>query len=359
MACPFCGQPLLDQAAVARLERKRVDFETEVRRTLTAEIEARQTAILARERAAAKARLTVLQQRLGDAKADFAARTAQLEKSVEAQVARKFGRREQALQPTIEHQQHSIEELNRRVERLSAPDRGEFDEAELQRRLSQAFPSDEVEKRGRGGDIIHTVYADQPRSRAGVIVYECKDTLRWESRYLTEVQTAGRTNKTPFLVIVTKAMPRRQSGLCVEKGVVLVNPAHAVHLAGIMRRLVLETYGAGVRLTGRDDKSTRLYEYICGEQFRQSFRSLTATGDELATLVISERRSHEITWAKRETLYEAVMHRAAEIDGRIRAIVDGGEAKPRGRGGNGHREVGPPLKVVATAARRRTRLSSA
>ncbi|MGH2764937.1 MAG: DUF2130 domain-containing protein [Actinomycetota bacterium] len=314
--CPFCGQTLLNKTAAERLVRKQGEFEREVRRVVRteAEVKAREKvrAVQKEEREAArlqmdemKKQLELKQREVGRLKERQAAERTRMEKSIRTQVGRDFAKRSRALEQSVDALQRQKEELERRVERLTAQERGEFHEVDIFERLVQGFPGDKIEKRGRGGDILHTVrHQSGGRQReAGLILYECKDTLRWSNDFITQIRKAGRSRKTPYLVLVTKAFPRGQKWVLVRNDVVIAHPAYAVYLAEVVRRMVIETDRAGLAASGHDEKTALLYEYLASDRFRQSFQAVVEAADQLSELLGSEKQAHERTWTRREHAY--------------------------------------------------------
>ena len=133
--------------------------------------------------------------------------------------------------------------------------------------LRTAFPEDQIERPGHGhagGDILHEVYviSGSGREKAGLIVYECKNTQTWQSSFLKQAHKEGETHNTPYLVIVSRAFPKKEKTLFVENGIVVVDPARAVDLARVMRRMVVEVHRAELTADGQQAKGAELCEYL-------------------------------------------------------------------------------------------------
>jgi DNA repair exonuclease SbcCD ATPase subunit len=203
--CPFCGQPLLNTLAVEHLARQEAAYEAELRKDLEAEAEARaqarvkkvekdlkadaaeQVQAAARGRAEEVAGLNrqlqeVQKNQEAKVKVEVRKQVADAEASQRTRLEQEFGKREKQVQATLTKVQEQNAELSRRVERLSAGDRGEFNEEEILAQLSRAFPDDDIKRtrRGqRGADIFQhvRVRTDGDFIEAGLIIYECKDTL--------------------------------------------------------------------------------------------------------------------------------------------------------------------------------------
>jgi hypothetical protein len=241
----------------------------------------------------------------------------------EAKVRAQMRQKDQALQRF----QEQIEVQQRQIEHMTAGERGELHEEQLLLELRAAFPDDQIERLGRGragGDLLHEVRAASGSrlEKAGLIVYECKDTQTWSNGFIEQARKEGETHKTPYLVIISRAFPRNQKTLFVKNGVAVVDPARAVDLARIMRRMVEEVHRASLTGEGQAAKSAELCEYLGSSDFRRTFDAVAGSSDVLNELLSKERKSHEQTWTKRQTIYNEIGSKTAAIDARIRMIIE-------------------------------------
>lgn len=366
--CPFCGQLLANRSAIEHLRRSKREYEREMaaeldkklraavqaeRRTIRQEESERRKKLEAElvwvrgERTDAQRRLKnqrtelekefrkrlvetkreqekALKEKLRD---ELKALREKLLAEAREKAERDFERRERALGRIVSNQKDEIAKLQRQVERLSAADRGEFTEADLMVALKREFPDDQVErtKRGRAGaDILHHVYyeAAGDRRQAGLIVYESKDTARWQTAFLQQAKKAMKTHGTRHVVLVSRAFPRNQKHLAVRDGIVVVHPAHFLHVARVLRGAVIDIDRAGLTARGQVRKTELLYEYLTGDEFRQAFDSLVDVTGNLKELLTGEQRTHESVWAKRDAAYNKIGRTTSAIDGRIRAIIE-------------------------------------
>ncbi|APR78582.1 Hypothetical protein A7982_03929 [Minicystis rosea] len=216
------------------------------------------------------------------------------------------------------------EELERRLQKLTAHERGDSQEIDVFARLQQAFVSDKIERQGRSGDIIHTVRHDfgGGLQETGTIVYECKDTLRWKGDFLTQTKKAGRAHGSLYRMLVTWAFPAGEKDLCVRDGVILAHPSKVVLLADVVRRMVIEVRRAGLTAEGQADKASSLYAYLTGDEFRSTFDGIVGAAEELEKLLRDEKQAHERTWGRRAQVHENLARKTAAIDGSIRGILE-------------------------------------
>lgn len=121
--------------------------------------------------------------------------------------------------------QGQLQDLTRRCEARSGERIGSEAEIDLYQQLNQAFrgEGDKIDRIGRGvsgADIVHVVM--DGTKIAGRIIYESKDTLDWSHGWITKAKHYQSQYETPHVLIVTRAFPGRQKGLCVEKGIPVV-----------------------------------------------------------------------------------------------------------------------------------------
>jgi len=225
--CLFCGRRLVNTEAVAHLRRAHSDFE----QRLQAEADRRLQQLLREQTAAIRKAeaekafaqvsklqgvITKLQQDVTKARA-LAERKAEeiaaaklreakgkLEAEIRKTLERKVDKRERALRTMVERLEDQNKELRRRLEHVTAADRGEFTEQDLRHVPIQAFPEDEIQPVGRGrmgADVIQRVRYRVGRDylTAGAIVYESKDTQTWQNAFLDQAKQAREAHGTPHV----------------------------------------------------------------------------------------------------------------------------------------------------------------
>lgn len=332
--CPWCGQELLDHDAVHHVEESERRHERDLQ--IAAKAKAEQLAKeLTRKKDAELERLQReidgQREKLVDERARHAEalreQKAKLRANAEREATTRVRTDLRSKERLIGRLKDQIDEQSREIEHLTADERGEFNEETLLTDLQAAFPDDHIERLGRGragGDLLHEIRVrsgDGPVV-AGLIVYECKDTLRWSNSFLEQARQEGRRHQTPYLVIVTRAFRRGEKPLTVKDGIVVVHPTRLIDLALVMRRMVVEVHRAGLTAGGQAAKNAELCEYLSSTEFRQAFGSLEESSNKLAGLLVKERTWHERDWAKRQTIYEDVSRKTAAIDMRIRTIIE-------------------------------------
>src|SRR5262249_31525707 len=101
--------------------------------------------------------------------------------------------------------------------------------------LKAEFPGDHIEpvRHGaKGADIIHDIMDGS--KKLGRIVYESKNVSTWQNEFVTKAKRYQTQYNTPYVLIVTRVLPRRKRGLCIVKDVPVVEPRMALDLAAIL-----------------------------------------------------------------------------------------------------------------------------
>jgi hypothetical protein len=261
---------------------------------------------------------------------------------VRRQVQADYSRKRRQLETTVESLSRQRDELQRKVERLSAPERGDFNEDDLSTLLKGVFRNDRVEKRKRGqagADIVQDVYyrRESEAVHAGRIVYECKDTARWSDAFVAQARAAQKTHRTPHVVLVTRAFPGKHKSLVVRDakegvgGIVAVAPEQLIPLASILREMVIRIHRSGLGAKGQTEKTEILYEYLSSEDFRGSFDSVVDATRALEQLLQTERGNHQRTWSRQQRWHGEIQDAIGDVGERISTIIEGrtGRKVPR------------------------------
>jgi hypothetical protein len=377
--CPYCGQRLVNRTAIehlrrvqARLEetRKRLErqlrseLKAEAERRLAEEVERKVQALRAQEaRRSQKMATTIeaLREQVAELREERAARIREhrselvavrreLERRMREELAQERKRLKSVLGSSIarterakaerayEGQLRALnrlvgslrgenERLQRQLEQLSAADRGDWNEEVILRELQLAFREDEIrrQRRGRAGsDILHAVHhrSGGEQQEAGLIIYECKDTLRWSKDFIAQAKKAAKSHGTPYVILVSRAFPQRRKEMFVEDGVIVVHPTHVIHMARVVRSMVIGIHQAKLSAEGRARKTEELLRYLSGTAFRQALGTLTEKTRELRELLEEEQRTHKRVWARREQAYGEVRDVTDTIDTTIRGIIE-------------------------------------
>jgi len=265
----------------------------------------------------------------GDAASEYLAHERQYLRRLRRELAQPadgasaYRNREKQLEAIIDRQGREIDDQKRRLERLGTVGRGDIPEIDVFSALKATFPQDIVQRLGRAGDIVQTVQhaGRTARSRAGVILYECKNTAVWATKFLEQIREDGRSRQTPDLILVTRRLPRGEKFLTIRDGVVIVQPAYVTMAATVVRSMILGVHQARLSADRQDTKMAQLYDYINGDEFIIALRTLIQTASKMDALLAGEKRAHQTVWTRRQRAYADLASCLTEIDAGIREII--------------------------------------
>lgn len=112
---------------------------------------------------------------------------------------------------------------------------------------------------------------------AGRIVYDSKNASTRQNAFVTKARQYKTRYDTPHVIIVTRALPRKERALCVRSAVPLVEPSLVIPLAATIRAAIAEIGQLRSSSAGREQKARVLYDYILSDAFRTRFSEIAAS----------------------------------------------------------------------------------
>lgn len=222
-----------------------------------------------------------------------------------------------------------IQTLKERVDQLkkgSTPQTEGLEfEHELVVRLRREFPEDDVQHKGQGGDVLHTVrFAREP---AGIIIYECKRTPRIETQHIHQTHIAKQSREADFAVLVTTGQKKGFSGLAQMSGVLVVSPLAAIPLVSLLRAHLIEMLRARIAKEQRTRIANQLMDYITSPQFKNPIDEVVQLTSELQQMIKDEAKDHYRIWKKRWDRYQTIHWDGAQIRSNLQLVLQGKEPK--------------------------------
>jgi len=132
---------------------------------------------------------------------------------------------------------------------------------------------------------------------------------------------------TRYGLLVSRALPPRQTSLCTVDGVIVTSPDLAHHVSGILREVIVELSRAQLSEERKREKTHEIYRYLRSDDFKTSVQSIEDRTRELRAALEREKSNHEGWWRTREQHYGAIARQTAAIGTRIRDIL--GALPPR------------------------------
>lgn len=219
-----------------------------------------------------------------------------------------------------------LEELTRQLEQKSADERGEVAELNLFEALKLEFPGDRiqrVEKGAQGADIIHDILHNN--RTCGRILYECKNRSAWRNDYVAKLREDQIAAQAEHAVLASRIFPAGARQLCEQNGVLIVDPARVVALAGVLRRHVVQLSTLRLSNEERTRKTAALYDFIRSDRCARLFERVGAQAEDLIKLQEKEKREHDAFWKKQHALYQGVQRACGDLRSEIDSIIEAEE----------------------------------
>lgn len=223
----------------------------------------------------------------------------------------------------IEIMQKTIEELRQQSQQGSMQIQGEVQEDELKQLLTSAFYTDQVSDVPtgiKGADLIQVV-TNQTGQKAGVILWESKNTKTWSNEWLLKLKQDQGAAQADVCVLVSRVLPDDIKGFGVKNGVWVLEYQFVLPLVTTLRIHLLEIAKVKNSLVGRDQKMEYLYEYLSGTQFKNRVESIVMAFSSLKNDLDAERRAMERIWRKRGQEIERVIENTAGLYGDLQGII--------------------------------------
>lgn len=223
----------------------------------------------------------------------------------------------------IEDLRRALEDAKRKSEQGSQERQGEVLEINVEAELARRFPQDiisPVTKGARGADLLQEVRNGAGRS-CGLIVWETKNTKRWQPVWLDKLKQDQRAIGASLAVIVSTALPDGIIEFGRIDGVWVASLRTWPALAVALREQLIHVAFAHAAADGKQEKMELLYRYLAGDEFRTRVEAIVEAFTALQAQLSRERVAMQRTWKEREKQIERVLIATAGMYGEIRGIV--------------------------------------
>lgn len=170
-------------------------------------------------------------------------------------------------------------------------------ESELVKELKKMFPSDDIQHKGKGGDILHNI--NFKGKKIGSVLYECKKTQDFKPKYVNQIKEDMAKRNSTYGVLVTSAFQKGKSGFWIEKGILIVHPYGTVHIAGFLREQLIEIHSLKLSEEERKLSMNKLFQYIKSDDFKNTIENTIHSSRELYSILQKEIKSHKTLWINR------------------------------------------------------------
>lgn len=233
-------------------------------------------------------------------------------------------RRTQRLMQGKDREITKLQERVRQLQEGTTPqtDGLEFEE-KLWARLRREFPDDDIQHKGKGGDILHFVRFNG--KIAGTIIYECKRCPRINRSHVDQTHIAKQVREADFAVLVTTGQKKGFSGLAELNGVIIVAPLGTIPLAALLRLHLIEMLQAKIEKRERAKVADKMVRYITSAQFKNPIEEIIKVSSELKGMIQDEAKDHYRIWKRRWEHYQTISWDSSQIQSNVRLVLHGKE----------------------------------
>jgi hypothetical protein len=217
----------------------------------------------------------------------------------------------------------ALDEAKLKSEQGSQERQGEVLEIDVQAGLERLFPHDviaPVAKGARGADLVHEV-RDESLRGCGSIVWETKNTKRWQPAWLDKVKADQRAVEASLAVIVSTALPDGVVEFGRIDGVWVAGLRAWPALAAALREQLIQVAFAHAAAEGKHEKMELLYRYLAGDQFKSRIAAMVEAFTALQSGLHREQAAMERIWKERAKQIERVLLNTAGMYGEVRGML--------------------------------------
>ena len=223
----------------------------------------------------------------------------------------------------LQELKQKLDEAQRKAELGSVQRMGEVLEVDLFETLSQAFPTDDIErvKKGqKGGDLIQTV-----RNSSGVVCgrikWESKHTQNWSATWLPKLREDQREHKCDVAALMTETLPADVTHFDLIDGVWVSGITTVVPMATALRRGLMDTSMARRAAAGADSTKDRVYSYLTGQEFKARVQGIVEPVIEMRSSLDAEKRAAARQFAARDKQIDRVVTGLSGMYGDLQGTV--------------------------------------
>ncbi|MCP4125951.1 MAG: DUF2130 domain-containing protein [Gammaproteobacteria bacterium] len=217
----------------------------------------------------------------------------------------------------------ALADAKRKSEQGSMETQGEVLELDLEAKLQQSFPHDDIDpvpKGIRGADVIQLVRSHST-AKSGTIIWEAKNTKAWNSNWIEKLKDDQRELGANLAVIVSSVLPEGIRNFDLVDGVWVCSITSYVPLAMALRQQLLQVAFARTATEGKSEKMEMVYQYLSGDEFRQKVEAIVDTFVGMQEQLDREKRAYARIWKERDKQIQRIIENTAGMYGDIRGLI--------------------------------------
>ncbi|MDX2173363.1 MAG: DUF2130 domain-containing protein [Bacteroidota bacterium] len=227
------------------------------------------------------------------------------------------------LEKKIADQNELVETMKRKAEQGSMQLQGEVQELALEELLRLTFPFDSIEevaKGVKGADCVQIV-RNNIANECGKIIYESKRTKAFTNEWIEKLKSDMRSQQADIAVIVTETLPKDMDSFGFKDGVWICKFSDVKPLSFLLRDSLIKINTAIASQENKTDKMQLLYNFLTGNEFKQSMEAIGEGYIALREGIIKEKIQMEKIWKEREKQLDKVLLNTSQFYGSIQGIA--------------------------------------
>lgn len=220
--------------------------------------------------------------------------------------------------------QKALEDAQRKANQGSQQNQGEVLELDLENRLREEFPLDEIQevKKGARGADMKQLVRNQSGINCGMLLWETKNG-KWQPAWVAKFKADIREANANIGVIVSQELPHDiQDFKQLENNVWVASPSFATRLAVALRAIILQVDAANKMNTNKDTSMEYLYQYLVGPEFRHRVEAIVENYGTLQVEIEKEKRAAALRWAHQEKAIRNVIDNTIGMYGDLQGITN-------------------------------------
>lgn len=219
--------------------------------------------------------------------------------------------------------QKQVKILELKLQNKTANELGDGGEIDVFEALRDAFPDDRItriQKGQPGADTLHEIlYKGEV---CGRIVTDSKNRQGWQNVFVSKLRQDQVAANAEHAILATTIFPSGKKEMCIESGVIVIAPAHVVHVVQILRQAMVTMHIKGLSMNERSTKMSQLYALITSEAYCAKFAEANRLTLDVLELDVKEQAEHTRVWRNRGTLAKRLQKILREVETDVAAVIE-------------------------------------
>jgi hypothetical protein len=244
-----------------------------------------------------------------------------LEKAHTAELFKKqseFNRRRESLEKKLQVVQNQLQQK-------TANELGDGGEIDVFEAVREAFDGSggkttRVPKGQCGADLLHEVF--YRGESCGRIIIDAKNRQGWKKDFVTKLRQDQVAAGAEHAILPTTAFPAGKREICIDSDVIVISPAHVVHIVRLLRQAMIMMHVRGLSMKQRAGKMNRLYDLMISKAHTGKLAEAARLAQDLLNVDVEEKRTHDNVWKKRGILENQIRNVLREYETDVAAVIE-------------------------------------